>query len=143
MQLNIAHVCRALVVLALMATTTAAVTVHPLVGDAAAIPGWTGTQSFTGSNASLTATVTSTVDYAVYAPGQFYASNAAHLNLPPGAADPSGGAEFVYAYEVFTDALSNQVSSALSVGIDPGNVFATSTFVNHYSFNPELGLAPF
>ncbi len=79
-----------------------------LSGDPNALPAWQGTQSFFNTDGFFTLDVT--VDYAVYAPGQY------------GGTDPSGGTQFVYAYQVSNNA--NPVSvgvSQFSVGLIPGS----------------------
>jgi hypothetical protein len=79
----------------------------PLVSDPNAMPAWRGTQGFydVGSGATLDVDV----EYAVYAPGNYGLSGT----------DPSGGAHYVYAYQVFNDLLGNVPVSSFSVGLDP------------------------
>src|SRR6476620_2640819 len=120
----------------LLAVTSAAVA-GPLPTDPNAIPAWQGSQFFTGPNGSNTSSVTATVEYAVYAPGQI--STSAALGNP---ADVSGGADYVYAYEIFTSAASLQEVVNLSIKIAPGAFPGTSTIRGHYPATPELGLAP-
>lgn len=78
----------------------------PLSADLAALPAWQGTVTFMATDASTTLNVGA--DFAVYAPGAY------------GPGDPSLGAAYVYAYEVFNliNPLSVEVSS-FTVGIDP------------------------
>jgi hypothetical protein len=66
-----------------------------LATDPNALAGFEGTQFFSNTIASLT--LTSNVDYAVYAPGQFTKTFGA-------GSDPSLGLDYVYAYEVFNNA---------------------------------------
>lgn len=67
----------------------------------AALPGFTGTQLFDDNFAGFT--VSANVDYAVFAPGTFPF------------ADPSGGAHYVYAYQI--DNLDTNITK-LTVGLD-------------------------
>ena len=93
-------------VVSLCIGTASAGTVLP--SDPAAMAGWTGTQTF--SETLFTFTLDAEVDFAVYAPGAFNTSSA--LGFP---ADPSGGADWVYAYQVFNTG-GNVAPSLLSVG---------------------------
>ena len=79
--------------------------------DPNAMSGWKGAQPFLATDGTETLDVS--VDYAVYAPGHYALS---------GGVDPSGGADYVYAYQVFNivDPLSVELS-ALSVGIVAGS----------------------
>ena len=86
--------------------TASAGTVLP--SDPAAMAGWMGTQTF--SETMVTFTLDAEVDFAVYAPGAFSTSSA--LGFPT---DPSGGAHFVYSYQVANTG-GNVALSALSVG---------------------------
>src|SRR5262245_23020689 len=88
MQWNIASLSRAVAVLCLIAGSAAA---GPLVGDPAAMLGWSGNKNFNNPGK-----IQADVNYAVYAPGQF--SLSAALGNP---FDPSGGTDYVYAYEIF------------------------------------------
>jgi hypothetical protein len=79
----------------------------PLWSDPNAMSAWRGTKGFydVGSGATLDVDV----EYAVYAPGNYGLSGT----------DPSGGAHYVYAYQVFNDLLGNVPVSSFSVGLDP------------------------
>ena len=90
------------VLLALSGTAAAST----LVSDLNAMPLWQGTQQFNATSGVRTLQVDA--EYAVYAPGNYGLS-----------ADPSGGTEFVYAYQVFNDLLGNAPVSSFSVGLDP------------------------
>ena len=90
------------VLLALSGTAGAA----PLVSDPNAMPVWQGTQQFNDTWGGATLQVD--VEYAVYAPGNYSII-----------ADPSGGTEFVYAYQIFNDLAGNVPVSTFSVGLDP------------------------
>jgi hypothetical protein len=128
MQWIIANSCRAALLMFLLASAAIA---GPLPTDPAAIAGWKGSQLFT------TTKITATVEYAVYAPGQFSASAA--LGSP---VDPSGGSDWVYAYEIFA---TNTPVLTLTVGIQPGNVPASYVGTNRIGdlpFSPELGESP-
>ena len=81
-----------------------------LFNDPNALAHWSGERNLTASDGTFS--INATVDFAVYAPGKF--------NATFGSADLSGGAEYVYAYQVFnvTDAASEEISK-LSVGLVP------------------------
>ena len=82
----------------------------PLVSDPNAMPAWQGTQGFYDVDVLFPGeTLDVDVEYAVYAPGQYGKSGT----------DPSNGARYVYAYQVFNDLLGNAPVSAFSVGLDP------------------------
>lgn len=125
MQWNLAGVGRVGFVLVLLAGSALA---GPLPTDPNALSAWQGSKVITSSK------ITATVEYAVYAPGQFSASAA--LNNP---SDPSLGSDYVYAYEIIAGA---QAVKDLTVGITAGGVPAASTNIGNYSFNPEFGLPP-
>jgi hypothetical protein len=112
MKYNFASVIRGAILSTLLAGTALA---GPLASDGNALPGWQGTQPFNGAIA--TNHLNATVDYAVYSPGAFGSSLALGL---PAASDPSGGTEFVYAYEIFDTPASNVAVNALTVALDPG-----------------------
>ncbi len=88
-----------------------------------AMPGYTGSIVFSGD--SLTDigfagyTVSANVDYAVFAPGTFDAAF-------PGQ-DPSGGTEYVYAYQI--DNLDTDISK-FTVGLDGDEPLGTIGFVS-------------
>ncbi len=103
MSTTLGRCCCAIVVAMLLASTADA---GPLATDAAAIPGWTGSTLFSGTNAGNTHTVTAIVDFAVYAPGDF--SLSAALGNPT---DVSGGTQYIYAYEVFREGLDANIAS--------------------------------
>jgi len=104
----------------------------PLPTDSQAISGWQGSASFLGSNGPNI--LDANVEFAVYAPGSFSTSSA--LGFP---ADPSGGASYVYAYEIFNDLEGNAKVTSLSVHLEPGSFPANIT---DFPGTPELGLAP-
>jgi len=79
----------------------------PLVSDPNAMPAWQGTQGFYDVGSGTTLDVD--VEYAVFKPGAYGLSGT----------DPSGGKEYVYAYQVFNDLLGNVPVSSFSVGLDP------------------------
>ena len=91
------------VLLALSGTAAAA----PLVSDPNAMPVWQGTQQFNDTWGGATLQVD--VEYAVYAPGKYGLSGT----------DPTGGTQFVYAYQIFNDLAGNVPVSTFSVGLDP------------------------
>ena len=67
---------------------------------------WRGTQPFTSFGL-----LDVNVDYAVYAPGQFQLSSALHNPT-----DPSGGTQYVYAYQLLNDVGGTLPVTAFSVG---------------------------
>jgi len=82
----------------------------PLMIDPNAMPAWKGTQGFHDVDVLFPgATLDVDVEYAVYAPGQYGLSGT----------DPSGGTQFVYAYQVFNNLAGNVPISSFSVGLDP------------------------
>ncbi len=82
----------------------------PLVTDPNAMPVWQGTQGFYDVDVLFPGvTLDVDVEYAVYAPGQYGKSGT----------DPSGGTQFVYAYQVFNNLAGNVPVSSFSVGLDP------------------------
>jgi hypothetical protein len=108
----------------------------PLATDPAAIPGWTGSTPFAGTNASLSHTVNAVVDFAVYAPGQFSTSLA--LGNP---ADISGGTQYIYAYEMFRTGNDADLA-ALTINLVPNAVPNNSTLAGFNTTTPEGGPAP-
>lgn len=103
----------------------------PLPTDPNAIPGWQGSKVLTSAK------ITATVEYAVYAPGDFDTSLA--LDTP---VDPSLDSDYVYAYEVFAGALPvKDLTVQTTLGAIPMSYVGTN-HIDHYSFNPELGTAP-
>jgi len=79
----------------------------PIAGGVGALSGFFGSRSY-----SYTAggdTLTADVDFAVYAPLAY-----------PGS-DPSSGADYVYAYQIFNSALSTVDVSFFSVGLEAGS----------------------
>src|SRR4051812_44653540 len=76
-----------------------------------ALGGFSGTALFNAAQLGLT--FSASVDYAVYAPGQF------NLTFP--GQDPSAGSQFVYAYQLSNVGLATQRPiQSLSVGIGSG-----------------------
>jgi len=81
----------------------------PLVSDPNAIPTWRGTRAFSASSGGASLQVD--IEYAVYAPGAYGASGT----------DPSGGSDYVYAYQVFNDQGGTSPLSSTTVGLVPGS----------------------
>jgi hypothetical protein len=78
--------------------------------DPNALSAWHGRQTYDVTDGYYRLNVA--VDYAVYAPGSYNA-----------AGDPSGGTEYVYAYEIINTVNSSSVEvSTFGVGIAPGAV---------------------
>jgi hypothetical protein len=121
--------------LAVLALVAAPVEGGALLTDANA--SLTGSSLFSGVN-PLGSTLKANVEYAVYAPGMFGTSLA--LGSPAGN-DPSGGTEYVYAYEIFNDIGGQLRVAALSVNVE-GLVISALTNITHAPGTPELGLAP-
>lgn len=144
------------VIVLISATAILACCVHgavagPLPTDPAALPAWQGTENF--NNFVVIPDVPdiildANVDYAVYAPGTF--STSAALGNPT---DPSDGAQFVYAYQVFANPNGNRPVEFFSVGFSdavdgvdeleqPQNIgfltgFAVPPFMAQAEFNPD------
>ena len=81
--------------------------------DSNAMPSWQGTETFSSTPPTPLPMLDffAEVDYAVFAPGTF------ELSFP--GMDPSGGTDFVYAYQIFnTGPLANDSLRQLSVGFD-------------------------
>jgi hypothetical protein len=107
------------VIVLISATAILACCVHgavagPLPTDPVAMSAWQGTENFNNfvvlpdiSDIILDANV----DYAVYAPGTF--STSAALGNPT---DPSGGTQYVYAYQAFANPNGNRPVATLTVG---------------------------
>lgn len=130
MKLNSVRYLLAVAGLALLARTALA---GPLSTDPAAMAGWKGSQLFVGSNG--TTSLMASVDFAVYAPGEFSQSDALGDPL-----DPSGGTQYVYAYEIFNNVGGNTFSRNLSIAIlDYPNLVQNLT---HDPGTPEGGIAP-
>jgi hypothetical protein len=133
-------VIRAITAMALLQLSSVALA-GPLATDATALPGWFGSKNFVGANFS-SVPITATIDYAVYAPGDFSVSPALQGTLmnPSSPPDPSGGAHYVYAYQIHTTSL--QGVKDLTIGLTAGAVALGSTNIGNYSFDPEFGSAP-
>ena len=126
------RLCYILAVLALFAGSAKG---GLLVADANATI--SGTELFSGGNGFQT--LIADVDYAVYAPGDFGTS--AVLGLPAGD-DPSGGIEWVYAYQIDNDVGGEKGVLALSIDLPPGVITNIFTNVSHTSTTPAGGLDP-
>jgi hypothetical protein len=85
--------------------------IHPLQGDPVSDPAWSGTQHFSKSFSDVQ--ISADVDYAVYPPGKYALSSDQHLNNPT---DPSGGSDYVYAYQIWNSAASNSGLDGFSMG---------------------------
>jgi hypothetical protein len=130
MQLNIANLTRAGFLFLLLALMASAVKAGPLPTDPAGIAAWQG------SKVISSAKITATVEYSVYAPGQFDMSAA--LGFPT---DPSLDADYVYAYEVFSSSVPfKDLTIATLAGSIP-NVYAGTNHVDNV-FAPNGGTAP-
>jgi hypothetical protein len=117
--------CAATALIALTCTALAG----PLPTDANAIPGFQGSAAFTGNVGP--AILDANVEFAVYAPGSF------GLSFPP-IDDPSGGTQYVYAYQVFNNGpTANTRVQELSIFLEPNLNPVTAT-----GDTPAGGLAP-
>ena len=109
-----------------------------LTADPNALPGFQGTSTFIGTSGAFT--LHADVDYAVYAPGAFDTSAALGF---PAAADPSGGTEFVYAYQIFNDGpAGSTIALNLSVALLPGAIPAGSHRIGDAPGTPAGGVPP-
>jgi hypothetical protein len=95
----------------------------PLASDINGLPGFTGSVSFNADDVLLV-----DVDFAVFAPGDY-----------SGTADPSGGEEYVYAYQAFNES-SAQAMSALTIGLLENS--GASAFVTDLDLGRPDGIAP-
>ena len=87
----------------------------PLKTDPAAMVGWHDSTSFDGTS------LHAVVEYAVYAPGQFSSSVVPCApSSPP--FDPSGGSDYVYAYQIINPMADQSYVTELSVGLHRGAV---------------------
>jgi len=98
-----------------------------------------GTQPFFGNVGPFT--ISANVDFAVYAPG--------HFNLSYPGQDPSGGSQFVYAYEVFNTGANQVTSSPISIfsegllpGVAPANIEALPLVAGQPPDNSSFAGAP-
>jgi hypothetical protein len=131
MRRSVERLLYAIAALALLASSASG---GALLGDGAAV--LSGTEAFPGTFSKLNATV----EYAVYAPGAFGSSAA--LLSPGNAAEPSNGAQFVYAYEIFNPAKGSVAISSFSVGLfDNPDVITDLTFKGYLA--NAGGTAPF
>jgi len=74
------------------------------------IPAYSGTTAFNLSNGTSVLNVS--VEYAVFAPGQYAGS------------DISGGSDYIYAYQIFSDSASNVAVDFFSVDVSAGSINA-------------------
>ncbi len=114
----------------LFLTLATAVMAGPLPTDPAGMAAWQG------SKVISSAKITATVEYSVYAPGQFDMSTA--LGFPT---DPSLDSDYVYAYEVFS---SSVPFKDLTIATISGSVPLAYAGTNHVDnvFAPNGGTAP-
>jgi len=117
---------------ALFGFTASSALAGPLPADPNALVGYKGASAFSGTAGA--ATLKASVEYAVYAPGAFATSAA--LGFPT---DPSGGTQYVYAYEVLNNLGGSSRVVNLSVSLIPT---AAAANVTNNAGTPELGLAP-
>jgi hypothetical protein len=89
-----------------------------LVGDTNAMPAYNGTTSPYSNDPNFSFTTSADVDFAVYQPGNF------NLSFP--GQDPSGGSDYVYAYQVFN--LASAISS-MTVGLDGDEPLGSITWL--------------
>ena len=89
------------------------------------------------------------VEYAVYAPGTAPGNFNSSVALgTPGTADPSNGADYVYAYEIFNPgpATGGLTVLTLTVGLSEGNPLPIGSYIHSMadgsSTTPTNGMAP-
>jgi hypothetical protein len=97
-----------------------------------AMSGFTGTQSFSG--AVVIWTVNASVDYAVFAPGQF------DLEFGAGS-DPSAGAHYVYAYQLMNTGSSEPIVE-MTVGLDGDEIMGSVGFLAGANVDPSSSTFP-
>jgi len=133
MHTNVATLFRAAVALVSLAGFAIA---GPLPTDPNALAAWRGSTLFTNGGSLKV-----DVEYAVYAPGQFDTSAA--LGFPSHVpVDPSGGTQYVYAYELFNNVGGTFVDLNLSVGVAVGGIPNGSTNITNDPGTPEGGVPP-
>lgn len=136
MQLKIANLTRAsflCLLFALVATLSSTAMAGPLPTDPAGMGGvWQGSKVISSTK------ITATVEYAVYAPGQFDQSGLAFLNFP---ADPSLDADYVYAYEVFSSSIPFKDLTVATLAGSVPNAYWNTNHVDNV-FAPNGGTAP-
>jgi hypothetical protein len=99
-----------------------------LIGDTAAMTGFTGTISF--SITVSTVSLKGNINYAVYAPGMY-----------PGS-DHTGGSEYIYAYQILFSTKDNVAVDFFSVGIPNGATIDHIYTDNTYGSSPGTGIDP-
>lgn len=108
-----------------------------LTDDGNGMPAWQGTLYMSGPMPGLLEVLAVEVDYSVYAPGFF------GLSFP--GLDPTGGADYIYAYQIFND-LSPHPSAG--TGYDPDYVSRFSVGLDqdeaadNCDYLPGTGIAP-
>lgn len=97
---------------------------------------WRGSVLFSGGVPGWI--VNANVEYAVYAPGKFGTSTA--LGEPD---DPSGGADWVYAYQIFNNASDPyDLINTLTVGLDGNEGPNFISFLDGVDINPSSSYFP-
>jgi len=82
-----------------------------LMDDPWALAAWKGVMTFQAHRDDPDVTLDVDVEFAVFAPGAYENSGT----------DPSGGTEYVYAYQVFNDRAGDTPVSSFTVGLDPAS----------------------
>lgn len=103
----------------------------PLPGDANALPAWQGSVAYASAMGPLS--LDAAVEYAVYAPNPGFSNF--DTSFGPGA-DPTNGAHYVYAYQVYNFASALTGVIQLSVGLDGNEPISSLDSL------PILGLDP-
>ena len=120
--------------LALVALTTASVHAVPLQTDPNGLDGgvpalWQGSKAYLQAAPVGTGSLNALVDFAVFAPSKF--------NLSYPGMDPSGGANYVYAYQLHNQVAGTASITTFSVGLSGGNETPSGI-----GFVPAGGAAP-
>lgn len=118
-----------IVAAALALTCGTTVFAGPLASDALALAGFKGTQHFDVMN--MAGHLKVDVDFAVYAPGSYG---------PSGGVDPSGGTQYVYAYQAFNNVGGTTDLLTITIGYDSG--VATVANAGNDGTHPLAGGVP-
>ena len=125
------------IIVSLFAATAQA---GPLYTDSVGVPGFQNYADFFNQQtiSATTYTLSARIEFNVYAPGTF--STSAALGNPT---DPSGGADYIYAYEVINNGPTlNPVNlSTFTVGLFPGAI-PPNSYIGDDPSSPALGVAP-
>ena len=132
--MRIASQALSVICLALVTLTTASLHAVPLQTDPNGMDGgvpalWQGSKAYLQAAPVGTGSLNALVDFAVFAPAKF--------NLSYPGMDPSGGANYVYAYQLHNQVAGTASISTFSVGLSGGNETPSGI-----GFVPAGGAAP-